>query len=240
MSLHDIDKNNSNRITPLLNSADDVQQRMAQGTTQIQNSSDPTETDGLRFLERQINIHAGGVDRVKYGFQTDGSLGLSFSDGSNQRMIIGPDSTDTPVIKISQAGSDASTASDDNLIFNSNYNMFKIIRSGTATLSVPTPFNSGATLTVTIPHGQTTVPGFMVWATLPNTGNIPSAFPVSRGFPIPFTSFLTSGGAPVLLLYPSIDSSNLYIDYKNISASNLINLDGTYSFKYFIFQETAN
>lgn len=137
--LHDIDKSgDTNRLNPTPNQNDQQIDRLAHGTTQNQNSGEEATADGLKFQERKIITKVDGTDKMVYGFQSDGSYGLTFSDGSNQRLLIGPDSTHADVIKISKPGYDASTAADANLIFNSGQNLFKILEVKTATVAALT------------------------------------------------------------------------------------------------------
>jgi hypothetical protein len=128
MSLHDVDKTNPNRITAVLNSADDVQQRMAQGTNQIQNAGEEDDS-GLRTLERQILAVQDGTNKAVMGFYGDANK-FGF--------------------KVAKDGIDVLTAGPLELIFNSENNVFKIVD----TAIVPSPaFSPGTTQTTTIPHG---------------------------------------------------------------------------------------
>ena len=64
-----------------------------------------------------------GTPRVLIGEQKDG-----FGTGDDYG------------IKVSQAGNDVTTASDDKLVMSSAFNMFKIADSGSTNLTVPSPF----------------------------------------------------------------------------------------------------
>lgn len=88
MSLHDVDKSNSNRITPLLNSADDVRERKAHNTTSTTYKQEgDTNTQRVAFKNNLI-IFYDGEDRVS---RVDGYI---------------PELSDEPVIIIAQAGYD--------------------------------------------------------------------------------------------------------------------------------------
>jgi hypothetical protein len=113
MGLHDIDKQTGGRIAPQPNTNDSVQQRMAQGTNQVQNSSDETETDGLQFKERQI---------------------LAVQDGENKAVFGFIDQANRFGLKVAADGVDVLTADAEDLLFDSERNAFVIVGQGIATI----------------------------------------------------------------------------------------------------------
>lgn len=139
------------------------------------------------------------------------------------------DSTGQPILKVAQDGFDALTASDDELIFNSAQNIFKIAQTGTA--SIDADFSGGAGgLTETITHGLGYVPAALVYRVEDGSGNYTS-------LPSP-TAFTTSGGNVLFNNWMSfsVNATELKINYRSGSASDW----GVINFKYYILQETAN
>jgi len=223
MSLHDIDKNNSNRITPLLNSADDVQQRMAQGTTQVQNSSDEAETDGLKFLERQIIAVQNGENKAIFGF-----YGAANKFG----------------FKVAEDGTDVLTATDDQLLFNSEQNTFKIVQSGVQEIS----YSMGAVTagnyinaiigSATINHNLGYKPALLVYSNTALDANYWA--PVSYGsvdYPVSLSSVNGTFWHNV-----KVDETRLTLSYVAtfyVSSGSFGPYSGTLSYRYYLLQETA-
>jgi len=208
MSLHDVDKTNSNRITSALNSADDVQQRMAQGTTAIQNSSDPDEVDGLQFKERQVLAVQDGVNKAIIGFYGEANkFGL----------------------KVAEDGVDVLTATDDQLVFNSERNVFKILKVGT--VEWQPVLGGGSSTTLEIPHGLGFAPISMVFY-----GEAGLYYPLPMS---PSSTTGTADGTPLLIKQQEFSAyttnTNLVILYKSV----LPDPRPTASFKYYLLQETA-
>jgi len=206
MGLHDIDKQTGGRIAPQPNTNDSVQQRMAQGTTQVQNSSDETETDGLKMLERQIIAVQDGENKAAFGFYGDANK-FGF--------------------KVAEDGVDVLTATDDQLIFNSEQNVFKIVKTGTVPSAAYSP---GVANLITIPHGLDHAPivvGFMA---------VGSGY---RMLPL-FTSVNNGGGGFQSVdgwTYIESDATNIYISFNSAGTTAAA---GTYNVKYYALQETAN
>ena len=224
MSLHDVDKTNSNRITPILNSADDVQQRMAQGTNGVQNTNDLEEVDGLQFRERQIVAVQDGENKAAFGFY-----------GSANKFGL----------KVAEDGVDVLTATDSQLIFNSEQNVFKIVASGTATLTPPntgsplyTVSNGGYTLNVPIPDTGGT-PGIVAFFEYPYalTSGSYTIFTTEKQS-MPYLGVLSTG-TPIGQFFYEVTSTNLkfyYNQFTNIDFGVTPNI----TFSYFVLQETID
>lgn len=76
-----------------------------------------------------------GLNAATFGRIKDLGYGFSLKDTSNEyRVVAYIDANNKPIFKISEEGYDASTASDANLIFNSDRNIFKIIKTDTFTI----------------------------------------------------------------------------------------------------------
>lgn len=162
-------------------------------------------------------------------------------DGDNLiRLLILADGSDF-VMKISKEGFDATTASDDELVFNSNQNVFKIVKSGTTTLTVPSTFSSGSVLTATIPHELTSKPAFIAWVDIP----VGDGSSLIQGKLVTLPAMIIPATGPVagsvrLYITADVDATNLYLRVANTTGLGLSGVDGDYIFKYYILQETAN
>lgn len=108
MSLFSINKANDNRKNPRPNENDQVLNRLAHGTTQFHNKTESDATTGsLSVLERQILAKQDGTNKAIFGF-----LDINNRFG----------------IKVAPDGTDVLTATDNQLIFNSEQNVPKFIR----------------------------------------------------------------------------------------------------------------
>lgn len=90
--------------------------------------------------------------------QLPNSLGTGFimNDNAGIPAIYGAvDNSGKPVLKVAKEGMDATTAGDNDLVFNSARNFFKIVATGAASVSYT---NSGAVFNTDIPHGLTGTP----------------------------------------------------------------------------------
>lgn len=88
--------------------------------------------------------------------------GRVISDGTNNRILVGYDKDGFGTgndygIKVSKPGYDVLTTGDSNIIMSSAYNLFKIV--GTGTVSI-THSASTTSIQTTIAHGLSFVPGF--------------------------------------------------------------------------------
>ncbi len=127
------------------------------------------------------------------------------------------------VLKISKPGVDVRSATDAQLAFNSNQDIFKIVLTDTL-VSIPT---TGPTTTTTIAH---------------NLGYIPAilAFTAVGGLyrSTPYVQMNTADGSISYYTYVSADSVNLYITFQYNNAVGPIG--STIPIKYYLLQETAN
>lgn len=240
MSLFFFDKNNNDRNSPSVTTPDVQLNPMSHATTSISPRAVGSPTAGHIVTKNdKIVVNDGTKDLITLGRQNDGSYSLSFSDGFNQRLLVGPDSTGTEVVKISKAGQNASTATNDQLLFNSSQDVFKIISSGTASYTPPSPISGGAPQVVaTIPHGQPNPPAFLVYVNNPYLGAV--AFN-SPGLTIaPSTVYITNSGTYLLISSADVDATNLYIRFTYLGTASTTGLNAyTWSYKYYILQETA-
>ena len=134
MALHDVDKNGQQRLSPTINSKDNLPQdvRMAHGTTQVTNK-DEQDTDGSVSVNESVikSVDSDGRTVALMGYQENGFGASSFG------------------FKVAQPGYDAETATDDQLVMSSAFNSFKIVATGTASLPAA---SAGGTANVTVSH----------------------------------------------------------------------------------------
>lgn len=219
MSLWDTDKNSNDRLSPQLNAKDGVSSRMAHGTT--------------GFTLKDEN--------------SDGTLGkLVFKDG--KLSLVKEDNTVVNItgdgIKIAQPGFDASTTDDSNLVLTSELNSFKIVQSGTASLTVSTILSAGTTEQVTVAHNLGFKPAIQVYVTVPSGWSGSNANQLTQ---LP-TMLIDSGGAGVagsgaviyLYIQASVDDNNLYLKVTNPTGNSQAGFGNPWVFKYYLLVETAS
>lgn len=163
-------------------------------------------------------IREGDTPRILFGYQKDG-----FGVGSDYGL------------KISQPGYDVTTATDTELVFNSNYNSFKILATGTISVSKAAndSFEVGS-VDLSGVTGITDTPAILVFADY-NNELLPSTYPITSG---------TYAGYVQLSFNYEVDSTiTLFVE---VSAPNYgagsnvayVNpLDTT--FRYYVLVETS-
>lgn len=195
----------------------------------------------------------GGQLRVEQGNNR-----IVVDQGSVEQLLFGVDDNGVTVIKVAQPGIDVRNATDAQLIFNSNQDIFKIaaapigtvnITFSTLTSAIAGGFQVYSTNLLTLPHNLGIVP-----ALAPQLFNATTGFytPVSSGSSIgqPVTQFNGFGVFAVATYTWDIwaDTKNVYI--KGVMAGGAGNTTtgytiagfnwGNFTFKVFCLQETAN
>lgn len=225
MSLTDTDKNSDKRGNPQLNQNDQILHRMANATTSVHPVTDSTTTSGY--------------------LQTSNGRILG-NDGTNNVGLFGFDDNGDMVVKVAKPGYDANNAANENLIFNSAQNVFKIVSRGTTT--IPSfSIAAGGNSIRTIAHGLSTTPivNFYVQATLLNwsTGTQLTSSYVPA--PLVNNTSSTTGylfQAANSLYYPiiittAVDATNIYI--QAVYTSSVATTINAIPVTYFVLQETA-
>lgn len=92
------------------------------------------------------------------GKQPNGLFSLLFNNGSDNVLLVGQDSTGAYVVKIAEAGYDPVTASNANLVFNSNQKTFQIVDQGSVPFSVTSTSGAVGYSTASITHDLGYVP----------------------------------------------------------------------------------
>lgn len=155
------------------------------------------------------------------------------TDGTNNRILIGYDKDGFGTgndygIKVSKAGYDVLTTGDANIVMSSAYNLFKIVATGSGTITV-----SGAgTYTVDIAHGLGTVPAFVGF------GNFPTD--PTNYYNVPFEAIVDStptvtGYSIYSIMRMVANSTNLRIQINAIGGIT----NGSWPYRYYIMQETS-
>jgi hypothetical protein len=196
---------------------------MAQGTNQVQNSTEDEDDRGLRFLERQIVAVQDGVNKAVMGFYGDENK-FGF--------------------KVAEDGVDVFDATNDQLIFNSEQNVFKVAESGTISLSSQS-IGAGASVDqkFTIPHNLGRVPAFNAFVLVTNTGQaainqFPSTYYVSISNVYSYTE---SGGTGLNYAHiAGIDEDNFYFTRSVFNGGGVSQTIQGSTLKYYIYEETAN
>jgi len=183
--------------------------------------------DGFRAISNEARTSIvkddAGQQRLLTGYQQGG-----FSNGD-----VG--------VKLSQTGVDVGQATDDQLIFSTDFNLFKIAQSGTVSYTPPSSL-AGATpqLVATIPHNLGVSPAFMVYVTNPNLSGVGYTSPGLTN--LPSTVYITNSGSIILVSTADVDTTNLYIRFTYLAggAGSITGLEAfTWNYKYYILRETA-
>lgn len=153
MSLHDVDKNSTDRSNPTPNSDDNIAdgQRMAHQTASSHYKPiSSISTARLQQVGKTFIANDGGTNKAIFGFNPALNLWGSF---------------------VAKDGIDVMKNTDPSqLIFNSNQDVFKIVKSlsvgfpgVTATVGVGSTVNVTAASAIIIPHGLGYIPAFIAY-----------------------------------------------------------------------------
>lgn len=158
-----------------------------------------------------------GTQRLLTGFQQDG-----FSNGN-----VG--------IKLSQSGTDVLGATDDELIWSSDFNLLKILDSDTFTLPVANPIAVGTT-SDSVEHGLGFKPGFLAFASIPIGASAAYLAGNTLGLPVIFAdaSFIQA------IISVDTDEEKIYFRATNVWGGALAWGITSITFKYYLLRETAN
>lgn len=150
-----------------------------------------------------------------------------FKDDSGiQRVLLGKGSNGFYGLKVSQGGIDVYTATDDELIFNSDQDIFKIVK--TLSFSITQAANSQTSYSKA--HSQTSVPAIM--------GFLAAGANIFRPLPTRTSLVRNDTDGNVYMntwVECQADLVNVTINFFNASSSNA----GPFNFKVFVLQETA-
>jgi hypothetical protein len=180
----------------------------------------PYGTDPSQQLA-MINKNFGELD-------SEATTKIFYDSNGIPSIAIGVQRDGTSRIRISQPGIDVTAATDSQLSFNSAQDVFKVVKTGTFTVSCA----ANTTQTFTVAHGQTGTPIIMAYL---ETG--------SGTFFLPTTLSTTRNDIDGHVYYNVfievyVDATNINARFFNATAS-AAPLTGTYNVRYYVLQETA-
>ncbi len=169
---------------------------------------------------------------------SDSSFGISVSDSNGVPRLLAGEYPDGNIkIKLSQPTYDVSTATDDQLIWSSDFNMFKIVESGVVTITVPDPMIADQVASTTITHDLGYKPAFLAYI----TGGTAYGTSPDQVLMMPFSSRYVTGGVFRGFFYTDAYSTDTTFVVRH--TNNTIVTDttgGTVEIKYYLLRETAN
>lgn len=218
MSLHDVDKHNDDRTSPVVNSHDEAGDvRMAHGTTSVNPKTDATTTQG--YLQTKNGRLLG-------------------NDGNSNVGLFGFDSAGHMVVKVAKTGFDATTATGNDLIFNSSQDIFKVVQ--TDNIIIPgtgnqSPFATGST-GITVPHNLGYIPAFQAFVFVPvvAVGGQPPVSTWNQTFP----TVTADSNQMTYNLQCGTDSTNIYFVDFWANNGNTCPVQA-FSVTYYLFTTTA-
>jgi hypothetical protein len=196
-----------------------------------------------------INVNNAGDNQLV--LRDDYSSRIYYNNSGVPTVLLGLRKSTTPVQRglfVSQDGIDVTQATDAQLVFNSNQNIFKIVKSGNTSIP-PVSFDSSGGLifqSIIIPHGFSFIPVLQAYAQIKYI-NFPTGVLSSNTIPayvtLPYNG--NAGFAPngnyTYYIDAAIDNTNIYFTYYYFSNSAY----GAASFpttpiKYNLLQNTVN
>ncbi len=157
-------------------------------------------------------------------------------DTGTRRVLLGKGADGFYGVKVSQEGNDVYDAADENLVFNSDNNLFKIHSVAEATLSVPNPWPATNTQTATVAHNLGYTPAVMAFVDNPAITGIYGAKGLTA-----LPSLFALSGMSFIWSQCRVDDTNVYFDLTNIYSAAANNYDVySWSFKAYILLETAS
>lgn len=138
----------------------------ANGT--IVNIGDVSDTDnitGVSVIDPTTNQPLAILGRDN---STNSTSGLTIYDSTNTRRMLGGQYPDGNIkIALSQSGFDVATATDDQLIWSSDFNAFKIVLTGEAIITVPNPQGTDFSSQKVVTHNLGYIPSYLVYVSPP-------------------------------------------------------------------------
>lgn len=189
------------------------------------------------------------VKQVNEGFRlisNEERTKITKDDAGDQRLLIGyqEDGFDSGNVgvKLSQEGVDVAGATDDQLIFSTDFNLFKIVQSGSQTETLAHTSNTVAagTQTITIAHSLGYKPSHLVYITTPSTyinGSILTLLPELHVLP---AGHALGGGTIFNKFYATVDTTNLYVKFFHRVGTDYSPDTPTFTIKYYLMRETAS
>lgn len=185
------------------------------------------------------NITSSQTGKV---FIDDAQDRLIAYDGINNLALFGKDDAGQVVVKVAKPGFDANSATDDQLIFNSNQNIFKIIYSGVVTLpAVTLPAGAATARVVSFTHNLGYIPVVNAYAYVQDNvlDDSLNYIQVNGYQPLPFDPMIND---PNVVIYrikaiANISTIDFYALYRTTGSG--FSWPAT-DIRYYIMQETQN
>lgn len=210
--------NDTNTNNTIQASSGNITYNDSSGNTVIQEGVLPDDTTGIRALDTQQRPVAqlGRFQDKTTAFKILDTSGLGIAQ-------FGQFPNGSVALKVAKSGHDVSTATDDNLIFNSNQDIFKIVGSGSAVI----PASGTSTSTTSISHGLGYIPAYLgyVFFSLSSSYNL-----------LPALSINDTTGAIISFYEGWTDATT--INFRVHVPGGTVS--STTSVKYYLLQETAN
>lgn len=147
----------------------------------------------------------------------------------NDRIVLGRQENGSYAIKVSAPGYNVNTAPDDKLILNSSNNLFKIVDTGTVTLSSPNL--AGSSSYINVSHTLNKNPTVLAFASFSPTGT-PQPLPIIGVELVAPTPGLVN----YQLAFEAVGGNTITFFWRDIARANNI----TAYIRYYIIQETAS
>ncbi len=192
----------------------------------------PRQT-GTGAMRGQQTLLGDKNSKIVFGIvpDTTNDLGITFYDDiGTRRFLVGDYPNDAVKMKLSQVGYDVRTATDDQLIWSSDFNNFKIVTAGSLTVNyVASSYQATASYT----HGLGRTPAFVAFVS-----------DTAAYYGTPYISFAVAGteSGKVRSVYDVIADSTTITARVTMSdvAGGGFASNATVIFKYYLLQETAN
>lgn len=208
---------------------------MLPGATEIRIGGN--ENIKISGKDQTISVSDGNTS-VSLG--RDGTtLGFGFTDATGtKRLHAGVYPDNSVKIKLSQLSKDVLTATDDQLIWSSDFNLFKIVQTNTESITLTNIANvvSAGKQTTTIAHNLGYKPSFLVYCETPA-----DSIDGEQLVTLPHTQFVgdAPGGGPFAYFYAKVDDNNLYIAFNHGFNTDYSPSVPTFSIRYYLLRETA-
>ena len=192
-------------------------------------TSDTDDVTGIALTDTTTNKKLASLGRDTS--TTNAVTGLTAYDGTGTRRLHAGTFPDGSVkVKLSQTTHDVATATDDQLIWSSDFNMFKIKAPEITTLVT---LATGGTYSITVPHTIGGRPAVLAYVELTSS---PGQF-----VQLPYTIVNVSGtavGFSGIAQYVVTDTDIRFVVSVDNSIAALV--AGSWNFKYYLMVETAS
>lgn len=206
--------------------------RSIDNLTQVNLSSPGPVSNQIAYDRTQISGQLGDILQIGNIGLDGADGGINLKDGPARTMFIGKDSQGNQVVKIAKSGYDAKEARDDQLNFNSQQNILKVVKTGIEFVE-----SNGAPISYsTVAHGLGFAPVPLVYL---NDVNL-SPIAAHANIPLPTYSNVTVDTSNQRInfgtwLHAIADADNLYV-----VLFNSLGISIKLNYKYFLLQESIN